>query len=685
MYNKSQRSFNNKKIIISFLLTIASIFIMFLMGASYETNDDWSIALQLSRGEVNVSSFQSPYLALLISKIYLVFPSLPWWGILAFCGAASLLWVSYSIILSMCKGAKKYLFLFSIFSIIWSVGIKQVNFTRTAILFTIAGCLLCTMYLCILGGKFDFLLGIVCIALGGMIRFQAALVAIPFFLSTNLFCYIYSERKDKPKFSWILGGAAPILILLCLYVFNNVYYNNNTEWKDYQDYNYKRGLIQDYTDRYPSWEEASEQYKKMGLKEHDETLFIYKWFSEDTEVFNEKVLEDIISLSNSHINLKEALSNVFQQLKSNIIFWMLAIWGIYIFVEFKKRILLPLILIDIGGIGIITYFSIQGRVQNRVTESVLLCALYSLLYIYIFMSARYRSEDSNLSLVITTYNIENNQKKKLNRNSISILSLMFSFLVIILLYNSIEYNLKNMHIPYFDEGKNEIVREKTDYIDSTKERIYFLTVLSDDWDKGFNMWENVPVGYCDNAFFLGGWSARTPDNIKRLRDLDIGNPVRALFEKENCYTIYDNDIFEFLKRHYNLNMTCTRVDNFNDDNNTSIVQYTEPKDKPKKIDKSVSKISINVSEYCEIDQNGGWTIDGNLDFTKSTEYRSLYCNVKVGNNLYSYRLNYEEGHFAGDLYNLNDLVEEGISEIYLIGETSSNEFYYLGDLIEWID
>lgn len=683
--NHERSNKSGREIWVSLILAIAGLFIMLLLGATYETNDDWSIALQLSRGEVAISSFQSPYLALFISKLYLTLPSLPWWGILAFGAAGSVLWVSFYIIFRSSKGIQKYILLFGTFVLIWLVGIKQINFTRTAMLFTIAGCLLCAFYIQKREHKIKIVLGCIGIIIGGMIRFQAALVIIPFFLVLVLYSSIILKTFKTHKYVLLIGGFAPIVVLLCLYTLNNIYLNSHSEWKAYNEYNYKRGIIQDYANRYPAWEEASEEYEKLGVVEGDEQLFLQKWFSEDTEVFNEETLEGISNLSSSKVNFSVVADNLFQQLGKNIIFWMFIIFSVAILVEYRKKAVLLTMILGLMGIGVITYFCIQGRIQNRVSEPVILCAILFLYLGYTCMKQVVNRHESSYSISIAVKSLEKSQKNQVNKMNISVFSIFVSIFSLMLLFYSIKDNLKTMHIPYFDEGKNSIVRQKTDYIDSTEDRIYLLTVLSDEWDKGYNMWENVPVGYCENMFFLGGWSARTPYNIEKLENMDIENPAKALIEKENVYSVFDTDILSFLKRHYDTNITCTRVDTFKDDYDTSIVQYTSPKDKPSKMDGNISKINIDISEYREYDQNATWTLEGKIDFTKSSEYKNLYCNVKSNNKLYSFRLQYQNGYFSGDMYEFNTLLDTQISECYLIGENSMDEYVYIGEITDLIE
>ncbi|PWJ48223.1 hypothetical protein [Faecalicatena contorta] len=673
-----------KEMMLSLFMTIIAIVIMVLLGASYETNDDWSIALQLSRGGIAISSFQSPYLALLVSSFYMRFPSLPWWGMLAFLGAASLMWIGFYITFRTYRGGRRYVFLFGIAVLVWLVGIRQINFTRTAMLFTIAGNLSCTFYLYTKDKKIEIVLGILGIIIGGMIRFQAALVVIPFFIVPTLYFLIVKRQVVLYKYFLLLGTLTPVLALVSLYAFNTLYLNEHNEWQTYQSYNYKRGIIQDYAERYPSWDEAKREYERLGLKKDDITMFMYNWFSEDTEVFDDKIMEGIMSLSDSKADLNHVLKSIFEQLKNTVIFWMVLIYSIFVFIESRKKILLPIVLINSMVLGIITYFCIQGRIQNRVSEPLLLCALFAifLIAIYIDDGNEFKNSSYNLEIKINSLGEKNEDKIKIIK--IPMVSVLFCVLTILLLFPNIKSNLENMHIPYFDEGRNGIVKQKTDYINETADRIYLLTVTSDEWDKGFNMWENVPVGYCENMFFLGGWSARTPDNIQRLKRENIDNPAAALFEKENVYSVYDEGILEFLKRHYDARITSSRVDSFPDDNNTSIVQYTAPKERPEKNDETIKKVKIFSSEYCQYDNREGWTITGEIESPNAEDYQVLYCNVKVGKNIYTYRLHYDKGEFSGNMYDLNKLIDREISECYLIGKNAADEYIYIEDIKDLI-
>ena len=168
-------------------------------------------------------------------------------------------------------------------------------------------------------------------------------------------------------------------------------------------------------------------------------------------------------------------------------------------------------------------------------------------------------------------------------------------------------------------------------------------------DMAYEMWEPRPVDYCPNAFDLGGWGARMPYKQAQLKENNIENPVEALIEKPNAYSGYYRFLLDFLRNHYDKNITASRVDDISD---FSLVQYTKPvKDKDIREGTGVSA-DIGAFEFQTMDGENTWKLSGRF-YDLPQDYEELYCNVTVKGTRYTYRLSLQEKNFfAGYFYGI---------------------------------
>ena len=116
-----------------------------------------------------------------------------------------------------------------------------------------------------------------------------------------------------------------------------------------------------------------------------------------------------------------------------------------------------------------------------------------------------------------------------------------------------------------------------DAIDADAENLYIFDIFQQptSMEDAFSCWEPKPAKYCENRFVLGGWEARHPYLTNLLSEQGITNPVTALFEKNNVYSMYSRRTLTHLRIHYYNRITMSETKTLC---GYPLVQYAAPID-----------------------------------------------------------------------------------------------------------
>lgn len=651
--------------------------LMILMRPLQDTGDDAMMAWQLSRGIGSLASFIAPYLSLIMNCLYQGFPQIPWWSLMHVAGGWTLLLVLFSHIRQTYPRRNHLMLCLVIFAGVWLAIMRRVNFTRTAIAFSLAGAILCLRYIFAKQNQEDihfwtYLMGACLYLLGTMIRFQVGLLILPFILALLILRRIEFKEKRILVKSKAAGYGFAILIALVMLLTGtkNIFWNMNPEWKTYQEYSSVRAAIVDYTEFYPSWAEAKEQYKVYGLKdENDLDILLNKAYIGDPEVYSLQTLQSIQELSRKSIGawkeIKAGLSRIKQMMiEGSILLWLLLLF-LYMIWEKGKQICLPyMILFGIAG-AVLVYFSFAGRMVLRIWEPVLLCVM-------------------SLGLIYHSFCFDYAKPEEKKRGHFTDVA-FFGVVVLLLVYTGIAQSMCNMKIPDKTDDRDEISRARAEYIQSTPNRIYLLSqplFHHPPAPSPFGIWEAIPQNYLENYFALSNWEANTPTNLNQLEMLGIANPTKALIERADTYSEFmDDKTFRFLKSHYGSNITCSFVDNFPDGG--AVVQYASPIESGIQIPEYQYTVTLLKSEANIEYQIKAWDIEGTINgWSKSEGHEALYLNIrKAGGQTYSFRLACDDsGYFFACLYDIDAEWLEDAKEVSLIELTSGGKYILAGML-----
>lgn len=675
----------------SFIITLVFTVLYLFMGPSFETNDDWSIAWQLSRGAGDLASFLSPILSLIFSYLYAWFPTIPWWSLFLFFSGCFLLFTLLYITTKHFSGRRRYFFYIFWFVIIWLVCIKYMNFTRTALALSLSGGLWVIQSLSedkkektlVIS---EIVLGLFIFSIGFMVRFQAACISIPFLLLTLGYYYLcFSKNKNEKReclLKVITKAALLIGVLIVVQLSTMISWDMRPDWKNYLEYNTARSSIQDYAKNYPTWEEATKEYQDLGFKKNDEKMVLFEWFTEDTAVYSKNVLEEMGLLYQSSSDKLQIFKDIVKTSLYNTIFWITFLFFIYVLYKKRdKEASLIAFMMLLSAAALILYFSFLGRMVLRIYEPTLLCVIVCIFLFLQFPANNYRVQNRNeksLYLTIGTKIIEDGCSRRKTLD-IPLKMMLLLLLCIVPFFFIMKEELKDISPPTISSKNDENVRLRMDYLDSAKDRIYLIPTLSDNWALAHGIWEAVPPDYCSNLFFLGGWMARTPTNVNNLADLNINNPAKSLFLNDRVFSINDTEVFSYLKRHYGQNITCTQVDAFPQAGGKVIVKYSSPV----MVDENIidGKKYAEKTSFAYIPELDVW----NLKINEKSNFANLYCNLVINGETYSFFLediikNKYEGYFI-------DFTQQLLNEIddaYLLGKSNDGKLVYLGSIFDVI-
>jgi len=632
--------------------------ILGVIGTGWEANDDPAFAWLLSRPENSWSPFQGVLLGKAIHVLYGFIPRIEWW----LATTVSAIYVSsiaiiYTIRRSFSRQKASFLSLIVIV-LIWFMSVRTMNFTRTAAILSTAGVLLIANGIFVKKlkkGIGEYCIGIVLLLWGREVRNDCAFLATLFLAIIGL-VYIIRLRVKERIFEKrnICRYAQFILIpvlVIGMSVFNSFFLT--TEQKEYMEYNKVRSEIQDYSKRF----EWDERYEEIGISKREFQLFL-SWFQEDTEEYELEKLEAVLQFANNSISiddvwvlLKKAILPDWEF--SAIVICLLVCLMVWNHLRNVFELVLPLFVL----IGLSLYLILSGRFPERVYESV----MFMMICVSMYVSRGKRNDISSPVMVRT-------KVEGIIKRGCYVLPSFVMIIAVAVFFGAMSEEILTNETYFSSIEEKKIKREGTlDIIDRDSESIYLIPVgyapasLNDD----FGIWEARPEDYCDNYFYLGGWDAAHPYFRKLQKELGITNPVKALFEKDNVYSVYCGYLVEYIQEHYGEDISVSCVKEYN---NNSIVKYTQYVDATTFALNEEMNISLGILESRMKNNINSIYVEGVLQGDLS-DIDYLYCNIRNDTMAKTFQLNIkEDGSFNAYLYENPKDVDLNGSEISFWGK-----------------
>lgn len=652
------------KIYCSLAISFAFLVIVIIVGPIWETNDDPAIAFLLSRQGNDYSPFQWRIFSIVLNKLYLYFPVIDWWAV------STILSIGISAFVFSFVSFRRYsldqaLFVcISLLCFLWIFAVYRLNFTRTAAAVAIAGSLLIadSAFDSVFTKKnyFEFVAGCLFMLVGASIRHKSAMIALAYLAIMGFISLI--TDNFRLNIMWIKQHARSVFMLvLAALVFFGAWGANRLlltpEQKEYEAYNEVRSSIQDYSSRYPSYDEAQEAYESAGISKLEFDMFC-NWFSEDTEVYTKDILQRVSSLGTitTKADIRTFLFENWMITATILLFIITISFG-------KTNNWFSSLFVILVTVFLCYAFLMTGRIPARVYHSLLLASSTAAMFISGRSVPNYYSGESIQKLS------GNGLCKKI---LIGGLCVVISFCAVIVNKNYKKDQINNIHA-YIESGV-ERNRDFLDRINEDSNNIYLFDVLYNpaSVNAAFDFFEIRPEKYCANRFDLGGWDPRHPYYVKLLEENGIDNPTRALFERDDVYSTYSPRVLAYLQNNYDSNISVSGMHKFGD---VELVQYMVPIKDSVLCCVADKSVLVNRFEYYGANSNNAWCISGEIS-APLNDAGVLYCNISVGERRFTYRLLCDEKNFYGVFYGIDESFDPNSAQLQFFEKENDQYLAY---------
>lgn len=373
-----------KKIVLFLAIVITFFIIQILCKPVFETNDDRTMRSIINgtfTGKPDGHAiFMSYILGWILSRLYILIPNVPWYGLFfglcivmsAYLVLSEILFRSYKDKAERITGCVIAVLLF--FCIYLNSFIVQ-QFT------IVAGILAGTAVFSILTKKKN-VVSILFMAFAFMVRKNVFLMASPFIIAATLWNIIYDNGKIKV--GQFLKKSVPILVIIISIfsvgtIVENMAYSS-ADWKQYKEYNTARAQLYDYTSIMP-YEDCEKQLTESGIDRNTYSLIqTYNIFMNneiDAKTLKKvKEINDINSDSTSIVNkaIKIMISMIKAMIKDywhyNIILLILYTVVLVNYFKPKKNLCAFGFLVIIGKYTMVYYLLFSGRLPDRVYKAL---------------------------------------------------------------------------------------------------------------------------------------------------------------------------------------------------------------------------------------------------------------------------------------------------------------------------
>lgn len=372
-----------------------------------------------------------------------------------------------------------------------------------------------------------FVLGVILMLWGSVMRWQAFLMGMPFFCLGLLFIL---KKCWQAKFHVIAGLA---ILFTGAFAMHN-WDQNLYKTPKYQDFIRFQGPRVTFGDNQNYNQNAVyEDAEELGLSGKD-LLMLTSWTMYDTEAFSVDSLAKHTNLISPYRNvtpqqlIPQKLLNALAHSLESPLFWAWFVFCTLIYLKKKKKILylwasLALIL------ALIVYLLTIGRLVYRVESGFWLYT--AILAIPLFG--------------LFTFNLPR--------------KLTICFLSIVAIANIITYSSSGEMVrdPSSGKARTLAIEDSTDYkqvfdyIESQPDKMFLLSMNA---FMRFSHHRNPPylaepIGIYRNTVSLGYWTPYLPEVTEALADYGVKNPIKDLVH-DNVIVLNEPTLADFLQRHY---------------------------------------------------------------------------------------------------------------------------------------
>ena len=501
---------------------LAMAVMVLLMRPSFETNDDIVFA-EFGSGLRGVKDahlvFQNYILGLLYRFLYQVTGRLPWYTIVQYAVLLAAFSAVTYVLMNRLEGYSG-LYLSVIFLCCFGYeAYIHIQFTKTAGI--AAGAAVFLLLYLVSRERFavwEFLWGISLGLLGFLYREDQFWASSALMAGAGVYFLLTLKKKYSGKMLRKLGICAGSFIILLISAAAagavDSYMYNDSQWKEYQEFNGLRSKLLDYG--FPDYDSSAETYQELGISR--EAYELYKtWNFNDPEKFTSETMEKLVREKTGrtfHISQVVSFLKRFPSDLSKLsMAWFglvfLAVWLIFAGKSFSAVISLAFEGILLCAVYFYLYY--QGRYMVNRVDVGLWCSV-CLVILWIISDRRLRAEKTGIFLCAAVLAASQFMWKD-------------------------DWRITTSSIPEARVSQRAVLET----IGTDKDHVYLAKSGTVSEIVCYGPFDRMPENLLDNLYWLGGWECRTPGIIEKMEEHGIVNPYRDMINNDRVYLI-DNQI-----------------------------------------------------------------------------------------------------------------------------------------------
>lgn len=554
------------KLIIAIILNLVILLSLILLGdIRYETNDDFSMSIQISQGWCYIS-FANYYLCKSISALYSIINVVNWFIVIQFLVA----FITLVLLTYIYFDVNKVRLIHLIFvPALFFIGIDHylsVQFTKTAALLLMVGILMIFHGVIIKRKKSWVFTGCIWLLIGSMFRFSNLRAAICFgiaLLAANFIWFVLDASSNNEKRRELLFRSIAFFVIvvvtsgLCFGVSQISKYKNTEtkELKSFREYSKYRAKVLDYP--LPSYKDNKEKYKKINFSAIDKEMLKKQFLDTDNiaSLYTLKQLsklqiqdKETLGYSDAFINFARYVYNALLNCRRVFIHLVILLtMSILGFLCFEKRwFIFP---VAIGAACFIAYIYLFhfGRTVYRAVYIIDIAGIILLFYSLRFAKLRNKIKETTFYQMI--------KYRKWG----------YAFIAIAVLIPMVYAFAIEAH--WDDPEEGEIIYDSDkmyDYILDNKDKTFVMSSATStgNFQKKLRSFRNplrTPIR-SERLLTFGGWSTMSPYKAKMLKVNKLKNLYSDIIDNDRVIAVinqcrFDDDgkpvIYNFIEQYFN--------------------------------------------------------------------------------------------------------------------------------------
>lgn len=387
-----QEHFGKKKLffVLAAAQAVLLLCILFFCSIKYEVSDDFIMEMVVSGAYTGHPDahmmFSNIFIGWLLVPLYSLFPAISWyfWLQMLLC-FLSFLALTYVLVQKLRLGT-------AVLTVVWITAFAARDlyilpqFTKTAIVASMCGCLLFVWALFAQRGWKCWLPGAALVFFGAMVRDKAFFIAAAFAGVLVLYHTIACLKQKGMTVKQILckvciPGAGMLAAVFLFGAVNSLAYTQDPNYAEYLTFTKLRSQILDYT--WCDYEDLCDELTAIGVSENDYQMILH-WDFADQVVFSTEKMQQVLDIVTAHrVNLRPSIREAFSMIRSRQLYYPLTLCcvllGLFCAITNPKKFWVPAVS-ALMVLGFLVYFYRLGRWVYRVEFGFLFCAAVLIAY-----------------------------------------------------------------------------------------------------------------------------------------------------------------------------------------------------------------------------------------------------------------------------------------------------------------